>query len=194
MDKHTAHIDTKIVIDPKGPYTVYGKLNILEYFIINGNDGKALRYDQGDKNYSMGEVTHLCRCGVSKKKPYCDGSHLKTDCGSELTALEDKFMNGVKMYEGPYYTLYDKESLCSAARFCDAKEGAWNLIMSPQSQDDIDLSVHVSQMCPAGRLVVQERTSGKILESHMERAIGLIEDTPLGLSGPIWVIDRKSVV
>jgi CDGSH-type Zn-finger protein len=44
-----------------GPLLVKGKLNIVD------GDGKALTYE--------GEQTALCRCGLSTKKPFCDGSH-----------------------------------------------------------------------------------------------------------------------
>lgn len=187
MDQHKPKIDTKLVINTKGPYTLYGEVSIHEYFIINGEDGKSLRYEKGDVNYSKGEVTHLCRCGSSQKKPYCDGTHLKVEWDAELTAKDDKFLSGAKVYEGPRYTLWDKESLCAIARFCDAGRGAWEMIQNPNSEQEAELSLRISQLCPAGRLVVQDNATGRMLEPSMQESIGLIEDTPQGISGPIWV-------
>lgn len=186
MEKETKNI--KIVIDPKGPYAIFGNTPIYEYFIINGADGKALKYQKGDKNYAKEPVTYLCRCGMSEKKPYCDGSHLKNKWDSELTATESKFMDNVKVYEGKRYTLWDKENLCAIARFCDAGRGAWRMVMNPQSENEVELSLKAAQMCPAGRLVVQDNIRGKMLEPELPQAIGLIEDTPMGISGPIWVM------
>lgn len=187
MDKHKPRTEVKLVINTKGPYTLYGDVSVYEYFIINGEDGRSLRYEKGDLNYSKGEVTHLCRCGHSQKKPYCDGTHLKVEWDSELPAKDHKFLSGAKVYEGPRYTLWDQESLCAVARFCDAGRGAWEMISNPENEQEAELSLRISQLCPAGRLVVQENATGRMLEPNMQESIGLIEDTPEGVSGPLWV-------
>lgn len=187
MDKHIPKIDMKIVINTNGPYVVYGDVSIYEYFIINGADGKSLRYQKGDVNYSKGNITYLCRCGQSQTKPYCDGTHMKIEWKAELTAKDDKFLNGVKVYEGPRYTLWDKESLCAMARFCDAGRKVWNMVTGPTNEQEVELSLRVSQLCPSGRLVVQDNATGEMLEPNMPASIGLIEDTPEGTSGPVWV-------
>ncbi len=55
-------LDEKIMIDKDGPYKVCGniKLNIEDELKPPAKDHYA-----------------LCRCGASKNKPYCDGSHSK---------------------------------------------------------------------------------------------------------------------
>ena len=49
-----------IFIEPNGPYVVKGGVELLE--------------TPKGKGASEGTIT-LCRCGASKNKPYCDGSH-----------------------------------------------------------------------------------------------------------------------
>ena len=187
MSNQENQSEIKITIDPKGPYTLIGDLSAFQYFIINGEDGEVLRYEKGDKNYSRGRETVLCRCGSSKSKPYCDGSHMKADWDPRLTSVNEKFMNGVVLFEGPRYVLYDKQLFCGRARFCKAGVGVWDMITDPQSEDEIELSVKISLLCPSGRLVIKDKQTGDIIESHIEQSVGLIEDTPLGVSGPIWV-------
>ncbi len=41
--------------------------------------------------------------------------------------------------------------------------------------------------CPAGRLVVWDRKTGKAIEPKFEPSLGLIEDTEKQVRGPIWV-------
>lgn len=52
----------QIEILPNGPVVVYGNCTIK----VGGEVQKIEK-----------EKTFLCRCGVSEKKPYCDGSHKK---------------------------------------------------------------------------------------------------------------------
>jgi CDGSH-type Zn-finger protein len=51
----------KIKVLPNGPLLVQGKVEIVLA------DGKT----------EEKEGPALCRCGASKNKPYCDGSHVK---------------------------------------------------------------------------------------------------------------------
>lgn len=51
---------TKITVNSGGPYLVEGSL------LITDKDGK--------ETLKEGK-TALCRCGGSKNKPFCDGSH-----------------------------------------------------------------------------------------------------------------------
>jgi len=53
---------TKITINSNGSVRVEGDIEIVDK---NGN-----MYDLGGR-----EVISICRCGHSKNKPFCDGSH-----------------------------------------------------------------------------------------------------------------------
>ena len=52
--------DASIFVAPNGPYVVKGKAVLLE--TVGGKGGSE-------------STCTLCRCGASKNKPYCDGSH-----------------------------------------------------------------------------------------------------------------------
>ncbi len=53
---------TKITVNNNGSLIISGDLEIVDK---NGN-----AYDLGGR-----DVVTLCRCGLSKNKPFCDGSH-----------------------------------------------------------------------------------------------------------------------
>lgn len=55
--------DVKIEIIPKGPLMLIGSFSI----------------DKEDGSTESKEKAAFCRCGASKNKPYCDGSHQKVD-------------------------------------------------------------------------------------------------------------------
>ncbi len=60
-NKHDENATTlAIMVAPNGPYVVSGAINLLE---AKQNEGA-----------SKNQMT-LCRCGASKNKPFCDGSH-----------------------------------------------------------------------------------------------------------------------
>ncbi|SHJ07074.1 (4Fe-4S)-binding protein [Algibacter luteus] len=56
--------ETKVEVLENGPLLVYGTLKVI------GKDGT-----EEVKN----KTTAFCRCGASKNKPYCDGTHSKTN-------------------------------------------------------------------------------------------------------------------
>lgn len=37
--------------------------------------GPFVLYDESDELLKTGDVLHLCRCGKTKRPPFCDGSH-----------------------------------------------------------------------------------------------------------------------
>lgn len=63
-DKTSELLETKVEVLENGPLLVYGTLKVTH------KDGK-----EETKN----KTTAFCRCGASKNKPYCDGSHVDTE-------------------------------------------------------------------------------------------------------------------
>lgn len=53
---------TKITVNSNGSLRIEGNFEVVDK---NGNV-----YDLGGR-----EIVSLCRCGLSKNKPFCDGSH-----------------------------------------------------------------------------------------------------------------------
>ena len=47
-----------------------------------------LRDADGGEFRQHGKV-RLCRCGISRKKPYCDNSHIRTGFRSEVRAAQN---------------------------------------------------------------------------------------------------------
>lgn len=55
-------VKVKIEPRPNGPYKISGEFEL---------------YDAQGKRLPTEEVVWLCRCGGSKEKPFCDGTHRK---------------------------------------------------------------------------------------------------------------------
>ena len=59
-------------------------------------------------------VVALCRCGQSKKKPYCDGSH--SEIGFSTEPSRDRTPDGVKVFDGKQIDIHYNRLVCSHAR------------------------------------------------------------------------------
>jgi CDGSH-type Zn-finger protein len=60
MEENKEISKTEVIIRPMGPVTIKGEITIID------EDGKEIH----DKT-----IVSICRCGISKNLPYCDGAH-----------------------------------------------------------------------------------------------------------------------
>jgi len=176
----------KIVVSRDGPYLVSGNVPLVLQTITPNREGFSWDWKQG-KRFDTGPEYMLCRCGRSKNKPFCDGSHTKIRFDGTLTATRAPYARQAETFDGPTMTLSDAEDLCAFARFCDPAGKIWSLIEQTSNPKARELVIREANHCPAGRLVVQDKKSRKVVEQKLPPSIGVIEDPALGCSGPLWV-------
>lgn len=176
----------KIIIKTSGPYIVSGNPPLTQQIIVVDQEGAPCSYKEGNSyDMSKSEVA-LCRCGASRKKPYCDGAHLSATWDPELTASETPLLDLAETYNGATLDLSDAREFCSFSRFCDAKGRVWNLI-EREDRKSREMAIREANNCPSGRLIVWDRQTCKPLEPHYEPSLALIEDPAINCSGPLWV-------
>lgn len=73
-----------ITVTEKGPYLVYGRPPLAEQFIMPNENNESWYFQEGRHFSTEAEPTALCRCGASRRKPYCDGA-TKRPCGTRLS-------------------------------------------------------------------------------------------------------------
>ena len=178
--------EQQIVISKNGPYLVSGRLPLTKEIILIDNDGIPVKYGKGER-YPLKEDYSLCRCGESKNKPFCDGTHVKIEFNGTETASRRPYLKRAGKQTGPDLVLTDAEDLCAIARFCDRAGGVWNLTDDSDDPRSKKLAIEEACNCPAGRLVAWDKKTGKSIEPSLDPSIGLIEDPDQGVSGPIWV-------
>lgn len=176
----------KIKVSKNGPYLISGRIPIRKQVITTNSEGTPIEW-RADTNYPPQEKCALCRCGQSKKKPFCDGTHVKVVFDGTETAGQEAYLNKPKEIDGPTLKLADIEELCASARFCHRAGGIWNLIPKSVDAEKKRIAIEEACDCPSGRLLVHDKNTKKIIEPDFEKSIGLVEDPTVGVSGPIWV-------
>jgi CDGSH-type Zn-finger protein len=176
----------KIIVSRNGPYLIFGEVPISEQEIVADSEGTAIGWREG-KKYQYREKCGLCRCGESKNKPFCDGTHMRISFDGMETADSELSSGRIKQIDGPIVTLKDAEILCASARFCHRAGGIWNLVSQSSSEEAKRIAIEEAYNCPSGRLVVCDKKTGQPFEPEMERSVVLIEDPQMQSSGPIWV-------
>ncbi|MGA2681672.1 MAG: CDGSH iron-sulfur domain-containing protein [Candidatus Bathyarchaeia archaeon] len=162
----------KIMVTKDGPYLVSGGLPIDKQIIGIGKEGEPETWVQG-KKVPAGETCALCRCGESKSKPFCDGTHGKIKFNGTETASKKTHDKQAKVMDGSTLKLEDAPALCAAARFCHR---------DPKARE---LAIEEACQCPSGRLVESDKKTGKVFEKEFTQSISLIEDPQNKVSGPI---------
>jgi CDGSH-type Zn-finger protein len=176
----------KINVTKNGPYIVTGKVPLATWEICNDDEGYCRTWREV-KRYPLQEKYALCRCGHSKNKPFCDGTHAKIHFEGTEAGDHEPFDKNAEFIRGPELTLADNKHLCVHARFCMRAGGIWNLVKHPENQESRDIAIEEACNCPSGRLVITDNESGKTIEPELERSIVVIEYPPRGEHGPLWL-------
>jgi CDGSH-type Zn-finger protein len=111
VKEHQLKEKPKILLLPNGPYYL---LNDMEPKVVEN-----LQNSEGQPLSTLRGVA-LCRCGASKNKPFCDGTHGTIGFSSEnktqdnSSIIKDKRKN----YVGKEITIHDNRKICSHAAEC----------------------------------------------------------------------------
>ena len=139
----------KILPLPNGPY-----------YLINDMEPKIIENLQNSKGESLSTIrgVSLCRCGVSKNKPFCDGTHGTIGFSSENkgNASEQTIKDKRKNYVGKRITIHDNRKICSHAAECvNNLQSVFNLNARPWINPDaakIEEIINTVRKCPSGAL------------------------------------------
>jgi CDGSH-type Zn-finger protein len=153
--------------------------------ICNDDEGYCRTWREV-KRYPVQEKYALCRCGQSKNKLLCDGTHAKIHFDGTEAGDREPFDKVAGVIRGPALTLSDNQHLCVHARFCMRAGGIWNLVELSKDQEARDTAIEEARNCPSGRLVIKDNVSGKTIEPEFEKSIVVIEYPLRDEHGPLW--------
>ncbi len=170
-----------------GPYIVTGSIPLIKKEIRNDAEGYCSTWHDVE-TYPLQEQYALCRCGNSKNKPFCDGTHTKIHFNGTETA-DDTPISGKSRKN--YRDLHCRSLMLI---ICVSMQGfACGLVGSGTSRGNQEtlrpgtLLYRRQANCPSGRLVVWDKKTGEALEPEFEKSIVIIEYPPRSEHGPLWV-------
>ncbi len=176
----------KIKIMKNGPYLVQGNIPLYKQKLVTDESGHTLKLDEVTK-YPSQESYILCRCGASKNKPYCDGTHNKINFDGTETASKKPYMEKAEVFEGDDLKLTDVHEFCDHSRFCLRAGGIRKLIENSNDPESRKLAIEEAKLCPSGRLVLWDKKTDIPFEKEFEPSIVMIHDPQKTCEGPIWV-------
>jgi CDGSH-type Zn-finger protein len=176
----------RVAVSQDGPYIVVGSVPLSTQTIAADAKGDSTAWAESG-SFPKAEKYALCRCGHSKKKPFCDGTHAKIGFDGSETANRAPYLDQASGIDGPELMLTDAESLCAFARFCDPNGKVWAQVARNDEPKVRAMFLRQVNDCPSGRLVAWDKTSKKPIEGKLPVSIGLIEDPAEKCSGPIWL-------
>ncbi len=126
------------------------------YYLLSEPDPAPvpnLRRASGDACATVRGVT-LCRCGGSKTKPFCDGTHSKIGFNGSNTA--DPAKNRRESYAGKRITILDNRAICSHSGICtDELKSVFRQHGEPWIEPDgaaVAEIIATIKKCPSGAL------------------------------------------
>jgi len=136
----------------------------------------------------------LCRCGGSRNKPFCDGTH--ASIGFTSHKEPDRVPDRRDTYAGRQVTVFDNRGICAHSGFCtDNLAAVFHVGQEPFVDPDgaqMDAIIAAVKNCPSGALSfgidgVERRDE---VDQEREPVITVSKDGPYRITGGIPLFDE----
>ena len=180
----------KITIRPNGPYSVRGEIPLVRKSQVMSEYGEPLDWSM-DGVLETDATYRLCRCGQSKSKPFCDGTHTLVAFDGAETADTGPISSREKEFKGEKIVLKDDHSLCMHAGYCGNRlTNIWKMIKDSGDTKVRAEIIAMVEMCPSGTLTFAPDDKSEVVEPDLPKEVAVVPDGPLWVSGGIPVERR----
>ena len=179
-----------IEIRDKGPYAVHGDIALVRKKRVTSSEGEAITWATTEK-LATDEGYVLCRCGRSKTKPFCDGTHdyqtFDHDCREEFAPIAET----QEILDGGDFRVKIDNSYCVHAKYCFNKTSGIRRLMAETPDANAKSQVMaMTDRCPSGTFVYEMEVDGELteFEPDLPKEIAAIaKDEKSKSAGPLWV-------
>jgi CDGSH-type Zn-finger protein len=189
-DSEQTQDDKKISIIKNGPYIIKGSVPFVLKEQVVSEFGEPLAWRKVE-SYETVEEIHLCRCGESCNKPYCDGTHRKIGFdGTESAVTSTSETRQFNINGGTHLIVKKDPMLCMESGFCGMHDKKIGQLISETDDTKIRaLVINMVERCPAGALTYHIEEGEPDIEPDLPRQIAdtteITSDGPI--AGPLWV-------
>lgn len=170
----------KIACLPNGPYYLLADMEPIPV--------PNLRLANGEVCATVRGIA-LCRCGGSKNKPFCDGTHGTNRFTDQRFA--DDTRNRRTTYVGKRITIHDNRGLCSHAGFCtDRLKSVFRMNQEPWIDPDgasAEEIIETVKKCPSGALSYSVEDV-EYRDQDRDPMVTVSDDGPYAITGGIELI------
>ncbi len=148
---------------------------------ITGVDGKKI---------ASPRVCSLCRCGASKNKPFCDGTHSQIGFTGERDNSEKA---EPERYQGKDITIIFDRYLCMGDGHCGELEAVFGTHDKPKYEPDaapVERVIETIKKCPSGALSYSLNNTQQA-DYFNESQIVVEKDGPYHCQGGVELIDDQ---
>jgi len=158
-------------------------------YIIEG--ACELKSSQGDVTQVDSNI-HICRCGKSNNKPFCDKTH--EELGFTSKKLDGRQPDKTDKYIGKQITIFDNRGVCSHKGACTTNLPKVFIMgtepwINPDGADPKEVA-RVIRMCPSGALSY-EWNGTKYSDWEEEQTLTLSKNGPLEVKGGVEFYDEE---
>jgi len=169
---------THVMVVPHGPYLMRGDIAV---------------FDTAGQLQLRNGVCVLCRCGGSRTKPFCDGTHARIGFDGTESADHRPMAERRRAYPTPDgVTVYDDRSRCAHFGQCtDRLPSVFGVsedaFVEPGGAPSTQITDVVSG-CPSGALTYTTDADSATVETHEDASIHPIVDGPYRVRGGVEVV------
>lgn len=177
----------RITVTPKGPYSVSGSTPMHRARQVSTDQGEPIAWEHDapiptEENYS------LCRCGASRHKPFCDGSHASHDWDSTESAATSTYDERARTLPGSGISVRDDRGLCEHAGFCSNQvSNVWKMVRDSESTTVKTQLAGMIGNCPSGALTYRLDGATRDHEPDLAAGVAVTDDGPLWVTGGVTV-------
>jgi len=180
----------KIVVKKDGPYIVYGHVPLVRKTQVVTEHGEPIAWKK-EETLETGEPYFLCRCGQSKDKPFCDGTHCAVWFDGTETADTRPAAKRQEPYEGgTHIAVKMDQTLCMDSGFCGTRRAnVKQMALETDITEVRSLVMAMIERCPSGALTYSVEPGEADIEPDLPEQIAVTTDiTSAGpIEGALWV-------